>query len=402
MLWRPVTGHTSHHLEEITTQIAECITRFGVAGEVVVDEHSARLMGHGPLAEVPLGDLLERWAELSQEDRSRRCLDTARKLVAVRRSSLPPTRPPRLRHLPGWVVPLLGFLVLGAAGGWWLTRPAERVPATARTSASAESTASELDREERAEQVCQRTRSRVMRGATVGPLDVEGWVVELVLQRGGESALTPKIYGEFIEANDPQPHVIWPQAPALSMLTGLGTHVQVEESEFVASGIEPQRSLVLTFLGAYINPYFEEKQRIQYLMLANALAQRVGASHGALYARCRRDTNHHVGSWFLGPSPGEAVASLIYFMGTYADSPHVSTAALVDAAVPERPRLFEGIRRASVGTGREEIGRWLGAQGGMIAGPAEGPSRITFPYKDANRASRASREIARLLEIGAR
>nr|HQV09474.1 hypothetical protein [Thauera sp.] len=58
--------------------IAECITRFGVAGEVVVDEHSARLMGHGPLAEVPLGDLLERWAELSQEDRSRRCLDTAR------------------------------------------------------------------------------------------------------------------------------------------------------------------------------------------------------------------------------------------------------------------------------------------------------------------------------------
>ncbi len=396
-----MTGHTSHHLEEITTRIAECITRFGVAGEVQVDQQSARLVGHGPPAEVPLGDLLERWGELNQEDRARRCLDTARKLVSIRRSSLPPSQPPRFQQLPGWIVPLLAFVVLGAVGWWWLRRPAGPKPEPERAAASASDRVAELDRDVRAEQVCQRTRSRVMRGATVGPLDVEGWVVELVLQRAGTRRLGQAgVMAEFIEANKPRPRVIWPQAPALSALTGPETRVVVQESDLAAAGIQPRRSLVLTFQGTYINPYFERKQRIQYLMLANALAQRLGATHGALYARCKGGTNHHIGTWFLGPSPNEALGSLIYFMGTYADSPHVSSAVLGDAAVLDRAQLFEGIRLASARAPRSEIGRWLGAQGGMIAGPAEGPSRVTFPFKDANRASRASREIARLLEIG--
>lgn len=403
MLVPTVSDHTSHHLEEITTQIAECITRFGIAGTVEVDDRNARLVGHGPVAEVPIGDLLERWGQLSQEDRSKRCLDTARKLVSVRRSSLPPTRPPRLRQLPGWLVPLFLFAVLGGVGGWWLTRPVQRTAERTSAAASALGAEPEGDRELRAEKVCQRTRSRVMRGATVGPLDVEGWVVELALQRGGsESLRNPGVLGEFIEVDQPKPHVIWPQAPALSALSGLDTQVEVAESVMGSAGIPDRRALVLTFHGSYINPYFEEKQRIQYLMFANALAQRLGATHGALYARCKGGATHHIGAWFLGPSPGEALGSLIYYMGTFADSPHVATTALSDAAVPDRAQMFDGIRRASARAPRPEIGRWLGAQGGMIAGPADGPTRITFPFKDANRASRASRETARILEIGAR
>ncbi|MGE0324331.1 MAG: hypothetical protein AB7K71_41685 [Polyangiaceae bacterium] len=398
-----MSEHTSHHLEEITTHVAECITRFGVAGEVRVDADCARLIGNGPNVEAPLGDLLERWAELSQEDRARRCLDTARKLVAARRSSLPPTRPARLLQLPGWLGPLVLFALLGGVGWWWLGRPVtlEEPASSAAPAASAASAAEAADSEQRAASVCQRTRSRVMRGATVGPLDVEGWVVELALQRADDQAFDrSKLLGDFIDFAGPEPRVTWTQAPALSRLSGVGTHVEVSESSLSAAGIPARRSLVLTFKGTYINPYFDEKQRIQYVMFANALAQRSGSTHGALYARCSGDSNHHIGSWFLGPSPGEAVGSLIYFMGTYSTSPHVSTLAIADAAAPDRATLFEGIRKAAAASSRADVGLWLGAQGGMLAGPADGPTRITFPFKDANRASRASREIARLLEIG--
>ncbi|MCA9642621.1 MAG: hypothetical protein H6718_15615 [Polyangiaceae bacterium] len=394
-----MSEHTRHHLDEITTQVAECITRFGVAGEVHVDAERASLTGYGPPAEVAIGDLLERWPELSHEDRARRCLETARKLVAARRSSLPPGRPKRLLQLPGWLAPLIFFALLGGFGWWWLSRP---VPKTAVAEAAAPaSTSGAVDGEQRAASVCQRTRSRVMRGASVGPLDVEGWVVELALQRPSDRPFERgKLLGDFIDLDQDEPHVVWTQAPALSSLTGIGTRVEVAESSLVASGIEPRRSLVLTFMGSYIKPYFDEKARIQYVMFANALAQRAGASHGALYARCTGDSNHHIGAWFLGPTPGEAVGSLIYFMGTYASSPHVSAYALSDAAAPDRASLLDSILKSTANSSRSEIGLWLGAQGGMLAGPADGPTRITFPFKDANRASRASREIARLLEIG--
>jgi hypothetical protein len=36
----------------------------------------------------------------------------------------------------------------------------------------------------------------------------------------------------------------------------------------------------------------------------------------------------------------------------------------------------------------------------MIAGDDDKPSTITFPFRDANRADRASRGIARELDIG--
>ena len=60
---------------------------------------------------------------------------------------------------------------------------------------------------------------------------------------------------------------------------------------------------------------------------------------------------------------------------------------------------FERLSDATRKLDRSRSGEIVGPHGGMIGG-APGSSSLTFPFRDADRAARASRELARALEIG--
>ena len=70
-----------------------------------------------------------------------------------------------------------------------------------------------------------------------------------------------------------------------------------------------------------------------------ALTDAIGADYAALYAHCADDSAHYIGSWFRGPSPGGAMASLLYFMGTFGEHPDLRGSVLMPAQ--ERARELD-------------------------------------------------------------
>jgi hypothetical protein len=208
----------------------------------------------------------------------------------------------------------------------------------------------------------------------------------------------------------------WDGAPALARVDGPDTAVVLMPADVVTGSAVAWRGLRVVFTGRYVVPYFDEAARTDYLRLAAALADALGADYGAVYARCATQQSHHVGGWFRGPTPGGATAALIFFMGVFADVPHVSGSVLApvgqlagSAAPANAPGLgrepdwayaFGRIAATTASLTKAGVSHSLGPHGGMVAGADGGPSIITFPLRDANRASRASLEIARELGIG--
>jgi hypothetical protein len=158
--------------------------------------------------------------------------------------------------------------------------------------------------------------------------------------------------------------------------------------------------LRLTFDGSYVTAYFREEERPAWIRAAGALAKQLGAIHGGLYARCAAGSSHHLGSWFVGPGPDGAALALLYFMGTYADVPHVRRALLEPdgSSALDRGFAFEQLARATRPLDRSRLAVILSPHGGMI-GTNQSASYLTFPFRDADRAARASRDLARALEI---
>jgi serine/threonine-protein kinase len=257
------------------------------------------------------------------------------------------------------------------------------------------------ERDERAARVCNETRARVMRGASIGPTDVEGWVVELSLLRGGD---TPPLgfdpgLGAFIKR--PPGHdtgsFAWPGAAELSAIGGPMTRVTVADGALPPTGKAQFQGVTLSFSGRYVTPYFSKDQRGSYLKTADALATRLGAVYGGLYAHCAGGTTHHIGSWFRGPGPAGAAAALVYFVGTYAPGAHVRASVLGQG---DRAGALERIAAATQKLDRRHVATLLGDSGGSIAGRADGPTTITFPFSEANRAERASQTIASAVGLG--
>jgi hypothetical protein len=249
----------------------------------------------------------------------------------------------------------------------------------------------ERARRERAVRVCEDTRARVVRGAVIGATDVEGWVVELVLLRSGSEPFVPsRDLTGIVEQN----RFVWQQAPELSSISPGSVEVAEATSRPARPGVR------LTFDGSYVTAYFREEERPLWVRTAGALAKQVRAAYGGLYARCAAGSAHHLGSWFLGPAPDGAAAALLYFMGTYADVPHVQRALLEPdgGAGLDRGFAFEQLVSATRRLDRSRLGVILSPHGGMIGG-GPGSTFLTFPFRDADRAARASRDLARALDI---
>ena len=418
----PSSSRSTHR--EIEIYAAESLARFGAPGTLCVE--GGELIWYAPqgVLREPLGDLDQSWSALPEEGRRRRAGELVRRLMS-RRSQLPTLRP--RRRSGGWVgaVVLLGAVALGAA---YAARPDAPEPEVSRRAATpgghrsgaVEGTADlpgERERAERAARVCAGARARVLRGGTIGPAETEGWIVDLLLLSGDTSASLhdhPAL-GSFVSPVETGrlASFVWQEEPELAKLSGPGTGVELTPELVEGPSGRRATGLRLTFRGQLVDPYFRPEERVRYFHVANALSDRLGATHAGLVARCDHSATHHVGSWFRGPSPADAATALVYLVGLYAEPPHLASAFLRagtagDPHAPggpgpsslDRAYAFAAIREATRPLDQAHLAALLGNSGGMITSSAAG-SVITFPFTDANRASRASREIARAVHVGA-
>src|SRR5688572_6238055 len=417
---------------EITTRLSEELARFGSVGGVQIQGSDVVLLHPTGARRAPLDEWLYHWDQLDEPTRRLRVSQLARNLA--RPTSLPVSRPPRAPSVGLGISPWLALgavAALGAVGALWFvgdfgssaaapppravkgdtastgtTTPPPSPTDPARTGADP-AHAGALD-PSRASLVCAATRARVVRGATVSVADTEGWVVEYMgFRLGAEARATPLHTAPALAAFFEAPaapagsRYIWPGEPELATTPTSEDRVLVRE-EILSGATPPEHSGVrITFGGALVDAYFRPTTRAAYFHLATALTDALGASEAALYARCADGSSHHLGSWFRGRDHNEAVTALIYSLGTFADPPHLGAAFLRPLGSDvDRAYAFATISRVASAIDRPLLANLVGREGGMVMGRPGEVVTLTFPFDDGNRASRLSREIARLTEIG--
>lgn len=371
------------------------MARHGTAGKVRVEGETLILAGNGPTAAIHIEHLIEKWSTLPFPERQRETAGLAKELSRQRRSLAPPAPKQRRSSFGGLV---LAGLVLGAGALYWkVSGSAAHTPAAPSDAkvSTVQAVDPDHERRERGERVCNATRARLARGGTVGPTDTEGWVVELALVRAPPDAPWPSIAPFVAIPSTPdEGRVVWSGSPELAKMEALGTRVALRDQAFpeVVPQFQQRR---LTFYGEYVAVYFRERDRIKLVRLAHAVAEKHSATLGALYARCAEGTAHHMGSWFLGSSPGAAATSLLYFMGAHAEPPQLPRkllSAVEDDAVDPAFAL-ESLLDSSRRLKKEEVASLIGGQDGMVAGPAHFTT-LSFPFVDSDRALRASHAVA--------
>jgi hypothetical protein len=393
--------------EELRQAVEAALSRYGVAGELRIDAERVTLTGSGPPLSVELGTILARWDSASFEERQRLSLGLARALVARRRAAV--STAPR-RHRPSIALFSTGLVALLGAGlflrsplraslGALFGAPSVAAPAPRVSSHEQQ----DRERAERAERVCAATLSRVLRGGTVGPTDSEGWVVEVSLL--STAADVSPSWGRLegfvdLSAGKDRGRLTWSDSK-LAQLGGLTTTARVQEQRLPES-TPVFLAQTITLTGDYVMPYFRERERIELVRFAHALAKQQGARLAALYARCAGSDTHHLGSWFAGPAAGDASTALLYFMGVHSHPQHLQGRVLSAREGDELDPAFtlSALLDATEGIDRREVASMIGGQDGMVA-EAEGFTSIRFPFVKSSSATQASLAVARRLKLAA-
>jgi len=419
-----VSGEVSDEqlVQQIRVMVEAELQRRGRPGKVRV-EGQFLVTGKGASeARADLKGSLRQWDSLPDDLRERRVQQIAQLLSegAVRAPVAPRKRRSNWLGLFSFVRPLitLALMMTGLALAYqylspnkesalttvkrWLNQGAIGSAIASVTAPSYNARNIEQERAVIASTACGKSRTRVARGGSVGPADVEGWHVELVLLRRGpqldlsqSAALAP-----FVKraAGGTTGKLIW--AKASSLLAEERFDAQVELRALPPLGEKHVSGVGVVFSGPYVVPYFTEDQRADYFLLADALAEALGATDGALFAHCADSEAHHVGSWFLGATPGAAVASMIYFMESFTDLPVLKPEVLGSGTEQaRRGNTFDAINRATASLSRSSVATLVGNELGMISGRKNSPARLTFPFRDGNRASRAGLDAARSLGL---
>ncbi|MBK7582844.1 MAG: serine/threonine protein kinase [Myxococcales bacterium] len=272
----PAPDHYDGSFADLEILVGEAIARFGMAGDAIVEGNRIRLVGAGPEVATELANVVEHWETLAPELRQRRAGELARRLVQARRAALEGGGQRTRVGIPRWLPPLL-ILAVGAAAifaAFNYLAPGSRwsFGAPAPTATAISSDEYERQRVERAERVCQATRARIMRGATIGPTDVEGWVVELVLARPTEALTSDAKLAQFVSGTPAR--FVWKEAPEIEKQEGIGTSVSVATEAL--PGAVALHGVRLTFSGKYAIPYFYSGERRAYVKTANAMAESLG------------------------------------------------------------------------------------------------------------------------------
>lgn len=396
---------------ELRALVEAELQRTGHKGALRVEGEELVLARSGRETRAELRGTLTQWEHLPDDLRERRVQQIAGLLAAAEPPGIaaapthraPAPKSTRPKEGLSWTTIFAPLAIIAVTGGaialaYRFLAPASGLTGFPSTSSSARagasgapasSAAADSDHERFlfASAACEHTRTRIAQGGSIGPADTEGWVVELVLfRRGAAVDLTnaPEL-DKFIarRAGSPTGTVSW--APAKELMGAQRFDAEVTLSALSPLGAAKDSGLDLVFSGPYVTPYFTETQRGDYFRLADALADDLKATEGALFARCAHAEAHQIGAWFLGSTPGAALGSLVYFMGSYAPA--------------QRDHAFDSINEAAAKADRNATATLIGRELGMISGGKDRPARITFPFRDANRATRASLLATRALKL---
>ncbi|HEX3774617.1 MAG TPA: hypothetical protein VHV51_09145 [Polyangiaceae bacterium] len=404
---------------EVQGLVERELVRIGVHGVLHRDGELLILRRAGAETSAELRGTLLQWDSLPDDLRERRIQQIAKLLATV----VPEVRPVQAGHAAEaakdalgrrWYSSFAPLAIVAATAGAIVTAYhflaprsgaftiGSAAPSLSAGIAAANSSDSDHERFFLASNACAHTRTRVLQGGNIGPADSEGWVVELALLKSGASSDLAQLpaLAKFI-ARKPGARtgtLIWPQAAQLVAQQRFDAEVTL--SPIAPLGESRLSGIDLVFSGPYVLPYFTEDQRREYFQLADALAGELGASQGALFARCASGDSHQIGSWFLGATPGDAIASLVYFMAAYSDAPALKPNVLgAISGPPNRAHAFDVIRAAAAKVDRGTAATWLGGELGVVTTGSDRATRLTFPFRDAGRAARASVVAARALSL---
>jgi hypothetical protein len=234
----------------------------------------------------------------------------------------------------------------------------------------------------------------------VSPLDVDGWVVELMLLAPdadlgpNSAALAP-----FLRAltTGTSWAVVWDESPTLHV-AGPDTAVELVAEPLARVIPQTQSGIRVVFTGKYVPLYFEEETRRVFTRFAAALYEATRSNYGALYARCADGRTHHLGSWFRGADWAKVSLSLVASMGLYADSAHLSGLVTNDAPSSQR-RVLSRFLDGAKAFDRTRLTMLLADDGGMLAARPGSWATFSYPFADGNRATRSSLRLAQALGL---
>lgn len=365
----------------------------GAAPVRVTVEGTTLVLGTGDERRtIPIAELLGAWNLLPPEDRAKR-ID-----AVLGRGARPPRAPAasaaRGRVVVAWSVASL--LVLGAIASVAWAR-AEVIGAGERKRAReappptpiAESSAVAVSRREA---VCSGVRRRVLSGATFGPYDAEGWVVEIWLARE-DGKLGPD-HPQLAGLDEPRDLARFDAD--LAALRGTVTVGELGPPPGADRTSRPGGALIAlrgTFATAFVDPSL----RARFPALADRLYDASGAELGGLWARCGDLPWHDLGAWFRGVDRGAAVGALMFASGRYGEGGAVH-ATSPSGANNTLGALVTRARAAVDDRTMEMAVTDLGARAQTLQGAG---TTITFPLAGYTLATRSSRELATLVDRAA-
>lgn len=396
------------HDSDMTQRIEEALSRFAIHGQVRLKGSELILTTPRGVFSIPAGTAPSRWPEWGEAERRTRANDLAKAFVKKRNTDRPPPPSSQSRGLPVGLIAtvfacgslgLVGFLLFAPTASESSERLSNAGEPTIRTRAGA------LDeRTERSQRVCEATKARVARGATVNIADTDGWAVDLVLLTEAQKDLVnlEETLAPFLENYAPgqATRFVWPLEPELAAIPTEDARVTVERIAF-DSARGPVQGAALSFHGALIDSYFREEERGRFFHVATALSAAFGATHAGLAARCEHEKTYHLGSWFFGKTEATAAASLLFMLGYRGEPPQIAVPfRRPPGGVDEDGFVFTNIAQATERFDRKTLSAALGSNQGMAMGRSGESVVLTFAFKDGSAAARASRHLIRMGRMG--
>jgi hypothetical protein len=235
----------------------------------------------------------------------------------------------------------------------------------------------------------------------VSLLDVDGWVVELMLLSPAPG-LGPESESirSFLQKDEQGAYrVVWADEPTFRLADNTGTLVHLGTDPLASVVPNTRSGIRLSFIGKYVPFFFDETERLKFTRFSAALYEASGAVYGALYARCSDGGSHHLGAWFRGSDFAAASLSLVASMGLFAEQPHLAGVGLGGDPLEQR-RALAGYQDRAKKLSRDRLNMLLADDGGMLSARPGQWAAITFPFSDGNRASRASLKLALAAGLG--
>jgi serine/threonine-protein kinase len=370
--------------------VREALAGFGIGGAVVLKGKQIELHGRGAPVVIDVASLAEQWPLLPPALKRRKAGELARRLADAHRASqssmtVSSGAAPASMKLLGRLFAAVVILAAVAVGLRLYINRMTQPPAPVGPRPETPD-----EQRQRLARVCEAMRSNIYKGASIGPYEVGGWVVELWLakRQGPGPRESAAILGAIRDGK------LTPAADDILAQVSDGT-VTVEDGE----GPSGVHDVKLVFGGGYARVFFDPGARPRFMALAERLADGAGAEAGALYGRCAHLSTHDVGAWFRGRDAGLVSAALLYGVGLFADPRVIDRAALARF----KGKGDFGALAAAAAAAKLDVPalRGLVAEpGGSVATATSGAVSLSFPIGGPLRALRASRAVARKLGVG--